>query len=102
MSLSTLPIVLLLVCTAYTASFDVCGKTDGITASGVKATAGRTVACDSLPFGTKVIINGRTYVVEDRFGGGHKNRIDIFMNSKKEALQYGRRKEYVTILPKEE
>lgn len=37
--------------TAYTASYEECGKTDGITASGVKATEGRTIACDFLAFG---------------------------------------------------
>ena len=56
--------------TAYCACEYCCGKTDGITASGTKATAGRTIAADpSLPFGTVVVIDGHEYVVEDRGGG---------------------------------
>ena len=101
----TLPVLVFYMCTAYTASIDECGKDDGITASMTKATAGRTIAADDLPFGTKVKINGHIYTVEDRFGAGHKHRIDIFMNTKEEAFQYGRRIELVEVIkedPKEE
>lgn len=48
------------------------------------------VAADDLPFGTTVIVNGRTYIVKDRFGGGYTNRLDIFMDSYDEAIQFGR------------
>ena len=75
---------------AYTASVRECGKADGITASGVKARAGRTVASDDLPFGTVVRIKGREYVVEDRFGGGYRDRLDIFMEEEDEAWEFGR------------
>ena len=76
---------------AYTAHSDECGKGDGITASGVQAVAGRTIAMDGIPFGTKVEIEGHIYTVEDRFGGGYTDRIDIYMDSKEEAFQWGRR-----------
>lgn len=76
---------------AYTAHSDECGKGDGITASGVQAVAGRTVAMDGVPFGTVVEIDGHRYIVEDRFGGGYTDRIDIFMDTKAEAFQWGRR-----------
>ena len=76
---------------AYTAHSDECGKGDGITASGVQAVAGRTIAMDGIPFGTKVEIDGHVYTVEDRFGGGYTDRIDIYMDSKEEAFQWGRR-----------
>ena len=76
---------------AYTAHSDECGKNDGITASGTKAVAGRTIAMDGVPFGTVVEIEGHKYVVEDRFGGGYTDRIDIFMDTKAEAFQWGRR-----------
>lgn len=67
-----------------------CGSSDGITASGTKATAGRTIAAPSnFKFGTKVEINGNTYVVEDRGGAIKGNRIDIFCNSHQEALNLG-------------
>lgn len=76
---------------AYTADSDECGKADGITASGVVAEAGRTIAMDGVPFGTEVEIDGHVYVVEDRFGGGYSDRIDIFMDTKAEAFAWGRR-----------
>lgn len=76
---------------AYTASDDECGKGDGITASGTVAKAGRTIAMDGVPFGTEVEIDGHVYVVEDRFGGGYSNRIDIYMDTKSEAFRWGRR-----------
>ena len=76
---------------AYTADSDECGKNDGITASGVVARANHTVAMDGVPFGTVVEIEGQTYIVEDRFGGGYTDRIDIFMDTKAEAFRWGRR-----------
>lgn len=75
--------------TAYCPCEYCCGKTDGITASGTQATAGRTVGCNSLPFGTVISINGHQYVVEDR-GGMSSNVIDIFFNTHQEALNFGR------------
>lgn len=59
------------------------------TASGVYPVAGRTVACNSLPFGTIVEINGHEYVVEDR-GAMVGNVIDIFVDTEHEAVQKGR------------
>ena len=65
-----------------------CGKwAGGNTASGTKPVAGRTVACGSLSFGTKVEINGHVYTVEDR--GVNGNWIDIYCSSHSEALQRG-------------
>ena len=77
--------------TAYCACSKCCGKyASGYTASGTKATAGRTVAASSkFSFGTKLSINGKTYVVEDRGGAITGNKIDIYMNSHAEALAWG-------------
>lgn len=75
--------------TAYTASYDETGKTDGITASGEMVRRG-IVASDHLPFGTKVEINGQTYIVADRFGGDYTNKIDIYVETKEEAFKIGR------------
>lgn len=82
----------------YTASIDECGKADGITASGDIAQAGITIAADDLPLGTRVLINGHEYVVQDRFGAGHVNRIDIYCESKEEAFRNGRQFLEVEIL----
>ena len=76
--------------TAYCPCSICCGKTNGITASGTKATAGRTIATDSkFAFGTKLSINGTTYVVEDRGGAIKGNKIDLYFNTHAEALAWG-------------
>lgn len=82
--------------TAYCPCEKCCGKTDGITATGTQATAGRTIAVDPsvIPYGTNVIIDGVTYVAEDRGGaikGDDPVKVDIFFNTHEEALQFGRR-----------
>lgn len=85
--------------TAYCSCMQCCGKTNGITASGAKATANHTIAAPStFAFGTKVVINGITYTVEDRGGAIQGNRIDIYMNSHAEALQWGVRYVEVEVL----
>ncbi len=85
--------------TAYCACMKCCGKTNGITASGVKATANHTIAAPrTFAFGTKVVINGVTYTVEDRGGAIQGNRIDIYMNSHSEALKWGVRYVEVEVL----
>ena len=76
--------------TAYCPCRKCCGKTSGRTASGTTATAGRTVAASSkFAFGTKLNIGGHVYTVEDRGGAINGNKIDIFVNSHAEALQWG-------------
>lgn len=77
--------------TAYCACSSCCGKSDGITATGTIATAGRTIAVDPrvIPYGTEVIINGNTYIAEDCGGSIKGNRIDVFFDSHSEALQFG-------------
>lgn len=76
--------------TAYCGCSKCCGKSTGITASGTKATAGRTIAASSqYSFGTKLVINGHTYTVEDRGGAIKGNKIDIYFNSHSEALAFG-------------
>lgn len=78
--------------TAYCPCSKCCGKSDGITASGTYATAGRTIAAPSnYAFGTEIEIDGNVYVVEDRGGAIKGNRIDIFFDSHSEANNYGRK-----------
>lgn len=86
--------------TAYCACVKCCGKADGITATGTKATAGRTIAVDPhvIPYGTEVIINGNTYVAEDCGGAIKDNRIDIYFNTHQEALNFGRQQLTALIL----
>lgn len=82
--------------TAYCPCSKCCGKSTGRTASGTTATAGRTVASSSkFAFGTKLNIGGHIYTVEDRGGAISGNKIDIFVNTHAEALQWGVR--YMTV-----
>ena len=77
--------------TGYCPCSSCCGKSNCVTASGKRATAGRTIAADTskLPMGTKVVINGHTYTVEDVGGGVRGNHIDMFFSSHSAALQWG-------------
>ena len=76
--------------TAYCSCAKCCGKSNGITASGKRAKAGRTIAAPrGFRFGTKLSINGKTYIVEDRGGAIKGNRIDLYVNSHSEALRWG-------------
>lgn len=76
--------------TAYCSCAKCCGKATGRTASGTRATAGRTVAASSqFSFGTQLNIGGHVYTVEDRGGAINGNKIDIYVNSHSEALRWG-------------
>ncbi|EKE20642.1 MAG: protein YuiC [uncultured bacterium] len=78
---------------AYTAAADECGKSDGVTASGVKVQEKRTLACPpQYPFGAKIKIEGLgTFTCEDRGGAIKGNKFDIYMQTKSEAFAFGRR-----------
>ena len=96
------PIEKTLNASAYTAS--TCGKSPsskgyGITASGVKATSWHTVAAGkAYPMGTIIYIpsmknkpNGGWFVVQDRGGAITNNKLDIYMSTYNECIQFGRR-----------
>ena len=87
---------------AYTAS--TCGKAAGsagygITSSGKPASSWYTIAAGSAyPIGTVVYIpyfanqpNGGWFVVEDRGGAISNNRIDVYMDTYAECINFGRR-----------
>lgn len=74
--------------TAYCGCESCNGRNAGITAMGVESSEGWTVACNSLPLGTQISINGNTYEVQDT-GNMDDGTIDIFMNSHDEALNFG-------------
>ncbi len=71
-----------------------------VTASGDKPIPDETVAADkSIPFGTRVWIEGigiRT--VNDRGGAIKRGRLDLCMETRDEALQFGRQRRKVIIL----
>jgi 3D (Asp-Asp-Asp) domain-containing protein len=88
------------VVTFYCACALCCGKADGITASGVPARAGRTVAANHLAFGTRVHLPGLGWrVVEDRLHRRHHGRIDVYVRTHSEAQRLGLRRLRVSTAP---
>ena len=92
--------------TAYCACQKCCGKNaQGITASGKKVMEGM-VACNWLPFGTKVKIEGMgMFVVEDRgakslFGSktNHIKHLDVYKKSHWQARMFGNQYREVEIV----
>lgn len=84
---------------AYCSCAKCCGKTNGITASGAKATAWYTLAAGKgYKMGTVIYIpaladkpNGGWFVVQDRGGAISNSKLDVYMGSHSQALQYGRK-----------
>ena len=82
--------------TGYCACEICCGTyANGITASGATAAVNHTIAVDAynpiVPMGTKVIINGVTYTVEDTGNlAANRTDFDIYFNTHAEALAWGR------------
>lgn len=64
---------------------------DTATSTGARPTVGRTIAVDPrvIPYGSRVIINGHTYIAEDCGGAIKGNKIDIFVGSESEAYRKG-------------
>ncbi len=63
----------------------------GTTASGTTTKANRTVAVDPkvIPLGSKLMINGKIYIAEDTGGFIKGKKIDIFMPSYNDCIQWG-------------
>lgn len=62
------------------------------TATGAVATEGKTIAVDPkvIPYGTRVIINGHTYIAEDCGGAIKGNMVDIYFDTHAETVKFGR------------
>jgi len=89
------------IATAYCPCALCCGKEDGITASGVKAREGITIAADwdVMPEGTIVEIEGIGYrIVQDTGSAIKGHRIDIYFEEHEEALEFGLQEVRVRIL----
>ena len=87
--------------TAYCGCTKCCGpNAKGITATGTKVTANRTIAVDPnvISLGSRVIINGQEYVAEDTGSAVKGKIVDIYFNSHSEALKFGRQKVDVKII----
>ena len=74
------------------------------TASGIYPKAGRTVAVDKkvIPLGSIIYVEGFGILIAEDTGADIKgNRLDIFVDTKEEALKLGRKKANVYILKTE-
>lgn len=77
------------------------GSGTGLTATGTIPLEGRTVAVDPkvIPYDTEIYIDGRSgYIAEDTGGAIRGHRIDIFMNSREDAIYFGRQTVRVQII----
>lgn len=87
--------------TAYCGCHKCCGSWSVFkkTASGTTPTQGRTVAMSrSVPFGSVVVIpslgigvTNKPLYVEDRLALRYDRRIDVYMDSHRDALRFGKR-----------
>ena len=84
--------------TAYCSCEKCCGswafdRPDGVVygASGNELKSGYSIAVDPsvIPYGTEVVINGVTCRADDCGGAIKGNRIDVYFNDHKEALEFG-------------
>lgn len=86
------------VATGYCSCSLCCGKwAGGHTASGTVPQADHTLAvdahCPKVPMGTKIVMNGKTYKVEDTGNfARHGTDFDIYFSSHAAALAWGKRK----------
>lgn len=89
---------------AYCPCISCCGKTDGITSTGMQATPGRTIAVDPtvIPYGSIVVIDGHAYIAEDCGGDIKGNTIDVFHSTHEEARQWGIKYVEAIVYPAEE
>ncbi len=87
--------------TAYSSTVDQCDASPFITASGTHVRDG-IIAANFLPFGAKVKIpemyGDKVFVVEDRMNQRYQSRIDVWMPSRGEALQFGVRTVKIEVL----
>lgn len=84
---------------AYCSCAKCCGKTSGVTSSGATPTTWSTIAAGkNYPIGTIIYIpalkdkpNEGWFIVQDRGGSITNNKLDIYMGTHTEAIQYGRK-----------
>lgn len=84
---------------AYSPTVDQNDASPCITATGARV-APDVVATNFLPFGTRLRIDGREYVVRDRMNAKYNGQriIDIWHPTRREALTFGRQQLVIEIL----
>lgn len=85
--------------TAYCGCRSCSGGWGTRTASGRRAKSGRTISVDrrKIKLGTKVRINGKSYIAEDTGSGVRGKHIDMYFSSHSKVKKFGKkyRKVYV-------
>ena len=81
-------------CTRYCDCKICCGRWSGTK----KMKVGQIAASRSIPFGTRIRINGKVYVVNDRLAKKYDKRIDVYFRSHAEAKRFGKKRLKVEIL----
>ncbi len=76
---------------------ELCSGGNGRTYSGTVPKANHTIAADLnvFPLGTKVMIDGIVYTVEDMGSGVNGNKIDIYYDNHADAVAHGTKKQEV-------
>ena len=91
----------LMAITAYSSSADETDSTPLITASGTRVRDG-VIASNAFPLGTKIkipeLFGGKILTVEDRMHQRFTDRIDVWMPSKWQALNFGKKQVEVEII----
>ncbi len=73
-----------------------------VTASGEKAKEGYTCAANFVPIGSVIIYEGHKYYVQDRMNPKYNRHVDLFMESHKRALQFGRKEAKVQVITQDD
>lgn len=75
---------------AYNRPLDENGEPIVYTATGTRATQGRTIAVDPrvIPYGTHVLVNGQEYVAEDCGGAIKGQHIDVYFSNHEDAAAF--------------
>jgi len=87
--------------TAYSSTPDQTDSTPFITASGTRVRDG-IVAANFLPIGTQIRIpeyyGDKVFVVEDRMNSRYWEKVDIWMPTRAEAINFGLRRTYIEVI----
>lgn len=84
--------------TGYCSCSLCCGeKEEKLTKSETVPKAAHTIAADPsvIPLGTRIVIDGVSYVVEDTGKAIKGKQLDIYFDTHEEAVRYGRKEKYV-------
>ena len=85
--------------TAFCACANCCGSASGMAADGSRVRSGIIAAPRSVPFGTRVVVEGvGSFTVRDRTAKRYDGRWDIYMPTHWKAVQFGKQERRVYVL----